>query len=197
VQFRCRSASLLRLWFLVVPVLLPAAYAQEIGFDGGRFHISEWQMPAVTPAGGWSSVFRVYAGDVSAATPAMLGTYEVTAGELSFRPRFPISPGVRVTAVLTVPGAKAVERTFTIPEAAAREATRVIGVYPSAPVIPENLLKLYIEFSAPMARGEAWHHLRLRKDDGSAVDLPFLEIDQELWDAEGKRLTVLFDPGRI
>ena len=30
-----------------------------------------------------------------------------------------------------------------------------------------------------------------------AVELPFLEIDQEMWDAESKRLTVLFDPGRI
>jgi hypothetical protein len=29
------------------------------------------------------------------------------------------------------------------------------------------------------------------------VELPFLEIDQELWDPEFKRLTVLFDPGRI
>jgi len=29
------------------------------------------------------------------------------------------------------------------------------------------------------------------------VELPFLEIDQELWDPANTRLTVLFDPGRI
>jgi hypothetical protein len=32
---------------------------------------------------------------------------------------------------------------------------------------------------------------------GEAVDLPFLELDQELWDATGKRLTLFLDPGRI
>jgi hypothetical protein len=48
-----------------------------------------------------------------------------------------------------------------------------------------------------MSRGEAWQHIRLLDSKGDAVDLPFLEIDQELWDPEYKRLTVLFDPGRI
>jgi hypothetical protein len=34
-------------------------------------------------------------------------------------------------------------------------------------------------------------------EKGSRVELPFLEIVQELWDRENRRLTVLFDPGRI
>ena len=29
------------------------------------------------------------------------------------------------------------------------------------------------------------------------MNLPFLELDEELWDREYKRLTILFDPGRI
>jgi hypothetical protein len=32
---------------------------------------------------------------------------------------------------------------------------------------------------------------------GNLVELPFLELQQELWDPDYKRLTVLFDPGRI
>jgi hypothetical protein len=48
-----------------------------------------------------------------------------------------------------------------------------------------------------MSRGEAWERIRLLDSKGVPVDLPFLEIDQELWDPEMKRLTVLFDPGRI
>ena len=32
---------------------------------------------------------------------------------------------------------------------------------------------------------------------GKPVVLPFLEVDQELWDRDYQRLTVLFDPGRI
>jgi hypothetical protein len=52
-------------------------------------------------------------------------------------------------------------------------------VYPSTAKIPENQLKFYIEFSAPMSQGNAWRHIRLLKSDGQAVELPFLEIDQE------------------
>src|SRR6185503_19272834 len=55
----------------------------------------------------------------------------------------------------------------------------------------------YIFFSAPMQRGEVWGHIHLLKQDGSRVEAPFLEIDQGLWDRDYRRLTVLFDPGRI
>jgi hypothetical protein len=48
-----------------------------------------------------------------------------------------------------------------------------------------------------MRRGEASQHIRLLDDKGVRVELPFLEIDQELWDPANTRLTVLFDPGRI
>jgi hypothetical protein len=48
-----------------------------------------------------------------------------------------------------------------------------------------------------MSRGEVWERLQLLDDSGKLVELPFLEIDEELWDSTGTRLTVLFDPGRI
>jgi hypothetical protein len=70
-------------------------------------------------------------------------------------------------------------------------------VYPSTDLIPDNQLKLYVQFSAPMARGEAWQRIRLLDEFGSPVELPFVEIDQELWDPQFRRLTILFDPGRI
>jgi hypothetical protein len=190
VLFRCRSAPL-----FLLPVLLAAASAQEIRLEGGRFLVAGWNAPAVPPTAGWSSILHVHAG--AAGSPPMLGSYSVDQGALSFRPRFPISPGLAVVAILEVPGSARIERTFAIPRASPTTATRVTGVYPSASVLPENLLKFYIEFSAPMSRGEAWQHLRLLDGSGAPIDLPFLEIDQELWDASGKRLTVLFDPGRI
>src|SRR5262249_35547553 len=71
------------------------------------------------------------------------------------------------------------------------------AVYPTSERVPENLLKLYLHFSAPMRRGEVYRRVHLLDAAGKAVDLPFLEIEQELWDAEGRRLTLLFDPGRI
>lgn len=48
-----------------------------------------------------------------------------------------------------------------------------------------------------MSRGEAYRRIRLLDEAGGTIELPFLEIDQELWDPDGKRLTLLFDPGRV
>src|SRR5262249_55419183 len=70
-------------------------------------------------------------------------------------------------------------------------------VYPSTGLLPDNQLKFYVYFSAPMRRGEAWQRIHLLDEHGAAVELPFLELDQELWDRDYKRFTVLFDPGRI
>jgi hypothetical protein len=72
-----------------------------------------------------------------------------------------------------------------------------VQVYPTASVLPENQLKLYVTFSAPMQTGEVWTRIHLLDDAGKRVDLPFLEIDQELWNPDRTRLTILFDPGRI
>jgi hypothetical protein len=49
-----------------------------------------------------------------------------------------------------------------------------------------------------MSRGEAWQHIHLvDADTNQRVEIPFLELEQELWDQNNQRLTVLFDPGRI
>ena len=74
-------------------------------------------------------------------------------------------------------------------------AVRVAAVYPSAEVLPENQLKLYLHFSGPMSRGEAYRHLRLVDDSGRVVDRPFLEIGEELWDASGPQADPAFRPG--
>jgi hypothetical protein len=186
-----------------VSLLLALASAGQVGtgedtavrMDGGVFRVTGWQAGA-PPAAGWSALLNVYAGvgDV----PPLLGTYNVEAGALTFRPRFSLSPGMHVRAVFRPPGGAPVEAVFEIPKAAAlASTTRVVHVYPSTDVLPANQLKLYICFSAPMSRGDAWRHIRLLREDGSPVALPFLEIAQELWDRDYLRLTVLFDPGRI
>lgn len=135
-------------------------------------------------------MFAVYAG--SGDVPPLLGEYGVDAGRLSFRPKYPLAPGVRIRSVF-----RGTESFFEIPKPKLKSTTHVRQVFPTADSLPDNLLKLYIEFSASMTQGHAWKHIRLLKNNGVPVELPFLEIDQEMWDAEGKRLTVLFDPGRI
>ena len=73
--------------------------------------------------------------------------------------------------------------------------TRIDQVFASAGVLPENLLKFYIHFSAPMSRGEAYKHIRLLAPTGKPVADPFLELDEELWSRDQRRFTLLFDPG--
>ncbi|PYI85817.1 MAG: hypothetical protein DME26_10165 [Verrucomicrobia bacterium] len=135
----------------------------------------------------------------------MLGAYGVRSGVLRFEPQFPLEPGVRYRAVLhldqlpgeTHPGSGLITAVFEAPRRSTTPTTVVSHVYPSATVLPENLLKFYIHFSAPMSRGHIYEHIHLRDESGKTVELPFLEIDQELWDPAMKRLTLLIDPGRI
>jgi hypothetical protein len=133
----------------------------------------------------------VYAGD-AADLPPVLGTFAREGAEIVFRPRFALSPGVDARVVVA-------GREFRFPgvRQERERTTAVERVYPSGPRIPANQLKFYIQFSAPMLPGEAWEHVRLLDAGGKAVELAFLEIDQELWDPDRRRLTVLFDPGRI
>src|SRR5690606_27898227 len=56
---------------------------------------------------------------------------------------------------------------------------------------------MYVAFSAPKASGDAYSHIRVVDADGRVVEGPFVEIEPELWDPTGTRLTLLFDPGRI
>lgn len=70
-------------------------------------------------------------------------------------------------------------------------------VYPTADVLPENLLRFYIYFSEPMVREGIWDSVVLMDDDGEIVPGAFIENKFDLWSPDDKRLTVLFDPGRV
>jgi len=181
---------------LTVLLLLPIWAAAEnisIRLDNGAFRVTGWS--PVSPQGGWGSVLKVYAGDGD--VPPMLGSYSVESGSLVFRPRFPLVGGVKTRAVFRIPGAAPVVGVFDSRKAEIAPSTRVQQVYPSTDHLPDNQLKFYLQFSAPMSRGEAWRRIHLLDQTGKPVELPFLEVDQELWDRDYKRLTVLFDPGRI
>jgi hypothetical protein len=90
-----------------------------------------------------------------------------------------------------------VEVDLLIPAPPPTEPTIVEAVYPSSEVLPENLLKFYIHFSAPMSRGDSYRHIQLHAGNGTPVDAPFLELAEELWDESGTRLTLFLDPGRV
>ena len=161
----------------------------------------------------WQDFFAVYVDSDSfsqdSEIPPILGSYRIESGALIFQPRYPLEPGVRYRAVFRAMRDPAVDQsgvgmmaqeiiaTFELPKRDEIPSTKVEHVYPTTDLLPENQLKFYLHFSAPMSRGEAYTWLHLLDEAGDQVSLPFLELDQELWDGEGKRLTILFDPGRI
>ncbi len=73
----------------------------------------------------------------------------------------------------------------------------ITDVYPTSDVLPENLLRFYIYFSKPMQREDALASIRLLDQDGKTIEGAFLANRFDLWSADGKRLTLLFDPGRV
>lgn len=136
----------------------------------------------------------------AAVETAMAGRYAVHERWLRFTPRYAFRAGQAYWAVLRLADVKSaaeVRHRFQLPSEAPSAATEVTAIFPSAAVIPENQLRFYIHFSAPMARGVAYEHVRLLDSRGQSAELPFLELGEELWDAQQQRLTLLVDPGRI
>jgi hypothetical protein len=129
--------------------------------------------------------------------PSMLGRCLLGDNRLRFEPRFPLVPGLTYHATLRLEGRTPIGQDLSLPKAPRGPATRVIRVMPTGEELPENLLKFYVYFSAPMARGEAYTHVQILDQDEKPLSLPFLELGEELWDPGGTRLTLLLDPGRI
>jgi hypothetical protein len=142
--------------------------------------------------------------------PAVAGTYTVTDGAIRFRPSFPFDPGRQYHVTfdpsrLRLGGGDAsaawrsrlLEAVVGDPAADRPPPTRVVHVYPTTDEIPENQLRLYVEFSAPMGFEGGARHVRLLDEHGREVEGALLPIDVGLWNADRTRYTLLFDPGRV
>ena len=156
----------------------------------------------------WQQILVVHAEEPTGL--AMLGSYVVSGDTLRFEPRFPPIRGTSYIARYN--GAAFNERTggrgfprelslmWGRSYARGTPTTSIVEVYPTTDSVPMNLLRMYVQFSAPMTVGDgAEKHVRLVDERGTAVDNAFLIAagGQELWDGEHTRLTIFFDPGRI
>ena len=150
----------------------------------------------------WSGLLRVA---VAPDAPAVLGEYAVAAGALRFTPLFPFDEGRRYEVRFDpgrLPGARAdaggvVEATIGRPPSTATPSTSVARVYPSGDEVPENLLRMYIEFSAPMGRKSGVEYITLLDAAGREIEGAVLPLDYEFWSPDHTRFTVFFDPGRV
>jgi hypothetical protein len=153
------------------------------------------------------SLIRVAVADRGAADgdelPDVSGEREVAGGEVRFRPHFPFEPGVRFRAILDL-GAigqagsgQVLTHEFSFPAEAPEAEAEVSRVFPSADVLPENLLRFHVRFSRPMRRGRAAASIEILGPDGAQAPDVLYRAPVELWDRSMTCLTVLLDPGRL
>src|SRR5262245_13407142 len=126
-----------------------------------------WKQPQ------WQRLLSVYAephgSTTSQSLPPMLGRYRVESGVLLFEPQFPLDQSIAYRAIFRpdpLPGngrskSAPIDAIFQLPPRSATPDTVVTRIYPSADLLPENLLKFYVHFSAPMSRGNIYDYIHL------------------------------------
>lgn len=145
----------------------------------------------------WQQLMQVYVGkdpdSIKNSQPAVLGNYEMTGEMLTFTPLFDFQPNINYLAVFN----KEHFWHFNINPSQNIPVPEVLQLYPSADTLPANLLKIYLHFTNSMTQGNCYRYIHLLNDQGDTLRGVFLELHPELWDRDGKRLTLWFDPGRV
>jgi hypothetical protein len=139
---------------------------------------------------------RVLSVSVGPGLPPLAGRYRTEGRTLRFIPAFPLEGGRIYDARLDPGGGRPVVAVRLATHALPSESGRVVAVFPSGDAVPQNLLRLYVQFSAPMAAGRQGA-LQMLDDQGRPLDDPFLPLGYEFWSPDRTRLTLLLDPGRV
>jgi hypothetical protein len=160
----------------------------------------------------WSALLRVEvddhetsSGEGAPALPAVAGEHVATGSAIVFTPMFGLDPGLRYRVTFDparlpsspYASAPSVVTTVGLPKIDLPSTTVVDRIYPSGETVPENLLRLYVQFSAPMGRKGGLEFIKLLDDRGEAVKDPFLPLDTEFWNGDRTRFTLFLDPGRV
>lgn len=123
---------------------------------------------------------------------AVLGTFKEEKDEYVFEPIVPLTFTLRYEVM----AGEVLIGEIEIPPSEG-ERPRLLAAYPSQDTVPENLLKIHLHFSRPIAEGRSMNYLTLLKNFRDTVEGTFLDLQPELWNEEGTELTLWLDPGRI
>ena len=207
---------------LAVLVLLFAAACQSRGPEAGVVHVAlDGSPPAATvirvsglsgaelralaaanlDGHAWDPILTITVAG-GAETP-VTGHVTITSTAIEFRPAFPFDPG-RPYTVRVNPESPPLHRgeaptvvTLATPAAGHAASTAVTAMFPSGDVWPENMLRFYVHFSAPMSRGGGTRFVHLLDQSGAEIPDAILAAFSDLWNQDATRLTVFLDPGRV
>jgi len=85
---------------------------------------------------------------------------------------------------------------YTLPIPKDYESIFVTKIYPSASVVPENILKWYIQFSRPVNTIQLYDHLKFINTSGDTLPRAILPLVNTLISGDGTVATVWITPGR-
>lgn len=152
----------------------------------------------------WSSFYHV---KTNPAGPPVLGSYKIVDNHLAFSPRFLPDAQVRYIVTFSYPAlAQLLSHelseqstysdvvTFEPPKTTRPEITSVI---PNLEIVPANLLRFYVFFSAPMGLENPYDFITIEDSEGNVLVDPFVIIPEGLWNIDRTRLTLLLHPGRV
>jgi hypothetical protein len=121
----------------------------------------------------------------------IFGNYTVSDGVL-FQPLVAFSPGNEYSILVRNKRVGS----FSVP-ASSGTPPSVVTIFPHGDTLPENILKLYVQFSQPMREGQSGKYIHLVNNHGDTLPDVFLDLQPELWNEDRTVLTMWFDPGRI
>ena len=141
-------------------------------------------------------------GDTAVDLPAVSGSYEIGRDTIRFLPDLPFDPAVTFRARFDPQrwgrlDLDPLQFEFAFPRPRASGRPSICAIYPSADVLPENLLRFYICFSTPMRHGAARSSVAILDAAGDVIPDILYPSPVELWDPGMRRLTILLDPGRL
>ncbi len=208
-KLSAKICSLPRAYFLSLvlfsKLIFPLnGFANEVGIDPEAIvftdlspaQLQQLQNTSPDELSSLVTVFTAIADLSTAASPTpIFGSVTFEKNKVVFRPRFAFDENQAYEYQFVLGGERIQDR-FLLASQSTTPRAKVTQVYPSADILPENLFKFYIQFNQAMSRGNIYRHIRLLNEANVAVELPFLELTTELWSPDGKRLTLLFDPGR-
>ncbi len=162
---------------------------------------------AASQSGRLGSLLRVRVVDADVCDgeelPEVSGDYRFQTDEICFVPHFPFRAGIEYRAILDVAGlslagpASLVTETFYVLRDAPCVDPRVIEVFPTSNVLPENLLRFCVKFSNAMQRGHVAGNVAVLDEHGNPTDDVLYRPPAELWSRDMTCLTILLDPGRL
>ncbi len=72
----------------------------------------------------------------------------------------------------------------------------VEAIYPSASILPSNILKWHIQFSRPINKTNVYEHIQFVDNYGEEISKAILPIENTLTNSKGTLLTLWIEPGR-